>query len=306
MPLLELKKHNRYPYSAICERPDFSWPEGKRLAFCICNNIEIFSFLSGLGSDSASVTAPQTTRNYAWRDYGNRVGQWYLFDLLEEFNLPASHNFNSLLFEDCPQISDRIMARGDEFIGHGRSNAERQDVLDEGEERQLITEATAAIEHHTGSRPSGWLGPYLAQTSVSLDLLKEAGYKYVLDWPADDQPFWMETQRGPILSVPYSIELNDSPSMVFRQESVMSFERMVIDQFDEMLLQSEKYPLVLTVVLHPFVIGLPFRLRALRRALTHIMKHRQDIWIVTPGQVAEYFAQIRPPPQDNIGRSSID
>jgi allantoinase len=295
MPLLELNKHDRYPYRPIPDRPDFTWPDGKRLALCICNNIEIFSFLSGLGSDSASLTAGQTTRNYAWRDYGNRVGQWYLFDLLEEFGLPASHNFNSLLFENCPQIAQRIMARGDEFVGHGRTNAERQDVLDENEERKLIEDASASIEHHTGSRPTGWLGPYLAQTPVTLDLLKEAGYKYVLDWPADDQPFWMRTRSGPLLSVPYSIELNDSPSMVFRQESAMSFERMIIDQFDEMLLQSRKYSLVFTLVLHPFVIGMPFRLRALRRALAHIAEHREEVWATTPAGVADHFARVRPP-----------
>lgn len=295
MGLITLAKHDRYSYSPIPERPDFAWPEGKRLAVCICNNIEIFSFLSGLGSDSASLTAPQTTRNYAWRDYGNRVGQWYLFDLLEEHGLPASHNFNSLLFDTCPQIADRIIARGDEFVGHGRTNAERQDTLPEAEEKALIEEARDAIEAYAGTRPGGWLGPYLAQTPVTLDLLKEAGFKYVLDWPADDQPFWMRTRAGPLLSVPYSIELNDSPSMVFRQESAMSFERMMIDQFDEMLLQSQKYPLVYTIVLHPFVIGMPFRLRALRRAFSHIAGHRSDIWAATPGRIAEHFAKVRPP-----------
>lgn len=295
MSLITLAKHNRYRYSPIPERPDFTWPEGKRLAVCICNNIEIFSFLSGLGSDSASLTAPQTTRNYAWRDYGNRVGQWYLFDLLEEYGLPASHNFNSLLFDACPQIADRIIARGDEFVGHGRTNAERQDVLPEAEEKVLIEEARDVIEAFAGTRPGGWLGPYLAQTPVTLDLLREAGFKYVLDWPADDQPFWMRTRSGPLLSVPYSIELNDSPSMVFRQESALSFERMMIDQFDEMLLQSRKYPLVYTIVLHPFVIGMPFRLRALRRALAHITAHRNDIWAATPGRVAEHFAMVCPP-----------
>jgi len=296
MPLIKLETHDRYPYSPIPERPDFTWPGGKRLAVCICNNIEVFSFLSGLGSDSASLTAAQTTRNFAWRDYGNRVGQWYLFDLLEEYGLPASHNFNALLFDACPQIADRIMARGDEFVGHGRTNAERQDLLPEGEERALIEEARDAIENYTGVPPRGWLGPYLAQTPVTLDLLKEAGFQYVLDWPADDQPFWMRTRSGPLLSVPYSIELNDSPSMVFRQESAASFERMMIDQFDEMLLQSKKYPLVYSIVLHPFVIGMPFRLRALRRALAHIMEHRQEVWLATPGRVAEHFAKTRPEP----------
>jgi allantoinase len=294
MSLLHLHHHQRYPYSAISERSDFSWPDGKRLAVCVCNNIEIFSFGSGMGSDSASIGAAQTSRNFAWRDYGNRVGQWYLFDLLDEYAFPASHNFNSLLFEECPQIADRILQRGDEFIGHGRTNAERQDVLSEADEARLIQEATRAIESYTGMRPSGWLGPYLAQSAVTLDLLKEAGYKYVLDWPADDQPFWMKTRSGPLLSVPYSIEANDSPVMVFRQQSASDFERVLIDQFDEMLLQSRKWPLVYTIVLHPFVIGQPFRLRALRRAFAHIAESKSDLWITTPKEIAEFYGAIRP------------
>jgi allantoinase len=297
VPLVQLSRHNRYDYSALPQRSHFSWPDGKRLALCICNNIEIFSFLAGLGSDSASTTAPQTTRNYAWRDYGNRVGQWYLFDLLDEYGFSASHNFNSLLFEECPPIVDRIKKRGDEFIGHGRTNAERQDVYPEAEEAQLIAETTATFKKFTGIQPAGWMGPYLAQTPVTLDLLKEAGYSYMLDWPADDQPFWMRTRSGPLLSVPYSIELNDSPAVVFRQHSADAFEKMMIDQFDEMLLQSGKWPLVCTIVIHPFIIGQPFRLRALRRAFEHIAKFRDQLWITTPGGVASHFAKVSPPPK---------
>jgi allantoinase len=294
MALIELTKHDRYNYSPITERPDFSWPDGKRLAVCICNNIEIFSFLNGLGSDSASLTAPQTTRNYAWRDYGNRVGQWYLFDLLDEAGFIASHNFNSLLFDHCPQIADRIMQRGDEFIGHGRTNAERQDLLSEDAERALIRQTTESIRSYTGKPPAGWLGPYLAQSPATLDLLKEEGYSYILDWPADDQPFWMNTRAGGLLSVPYSIEINDSPVMVFRQQAAEDFERAMIDQFDEMLRLSEKYPLVYTIVLHPFVIGQPFRLRALRRALEHINANRDPLWITTPGQVSAHYSDLFP------------
>lgn len=294
MSLLTLQHHDRYDYSPLPERPDFSWPGSKRLSVAICNNIEIFSYLDGLGSDSASVTAPQTSRNYAWRDYGNRVGQWYLFDLLEELGVPASHNFNSLLFEKCPQLADRILARKDEFVAHGRTNGERQDTLPEADESRLITESIDAIRAYSGHAPHGWMGPYLAHSPVTLDLLRESGIKYVMDWPADDQPFWMRTRSGPILSVPYSIEVNDSPVMVFRQEGAQSFERMMIDQFDEMLLQSRKYSLCFTIVLHPFVIGHPYRLRALRRALTHIMSHRDDVWITTPGQIADHYAGLFP------------
>ena len=286
--MIELKDHGRYDYSPLPERPVYDWPGGKRLAVCLCNNIEVFSFRDGLGSDSAQVGAPQTSRNYAWRDYGNRVGQWYLFELLDDLGLPAAHNFNSLLFDACPQIARRAMERGDEFIGHGRTNAERQDVYDEATERALIAESTDAIARFTGTSPKGWLGPYLAQTPVTLDLLKEAGFDYVLDWPADDQPLWMRTRAGPLMSVPYSIEVNDSPAMVFRQEGHRAFEAMIVDQFDEMLAQSRKRPLVFTIVLHPFVIGQPYRLRALRRALKHILEHRDALWITTPGAVAEH------------------
>lgn len=294
MSLLQLRDHGRYPYSPLPERPDFTWPGGKRLSVAICNNIEVFSFREGLGSDSASVSAPQTTRNYAWRDYGNRVGQWYLFDLLDELALPASHNFNALLFDTCPQIADRIIARGDEFVGHGRTNGERQDVLGEDAERALIEQSFQAIKDYTGTAPQGWMGPYLAQTDVTPDLLREAGFTYMMDWPADDQPFWMRTRTAPILSVPYSIEVNDSPVMVFRHQGSSDFERMIVDQFDEMLLQSAKYSLCFTLVLHPFVIGHPYRLRALRRALNHILTRRDDVWITTPGKIAAHYAEVFP------------
>jgi allantoinase len=290
MALLDLRPHNRYDYSPLPDRPKFTWPDGKRLAFYICNNSEVFSFCEGLGGDSAVLGAPQTSRNYAWRDYGNRVGQWYLFDLLDELGLPSASNFNALLFETCPQIADRMMLRGDEFVGHGRTNAERQDVLPVAEERALIEQARDAIQAYTGSVPRGWMGPWLAESLETPDLLKEAGFDYVMDWPADDQPFWMTTRSGPILSVPYSIEINDSPVMSSRQQSHTDFESMIVDQFDEMLAQSQKYPLVCSVVLHSFVIGQPYRLRALRRALQHVLAHCDDVWITTPGKIAEHYS----------------
>lgn len=287
---MDIKYHDRYAFSALPDRPLYDWPGGKRLAVCLCNNIEWFSFMTGLGSDHTQPGAAQTTRNYAWRDYGNRVGLWYLFDLLDELGLPASHNLNAAVLDNCPQIVDRIRARGDEVIGHGLTNSERQDIMDEATERAMIQATTDAISRHFGAPPRGWLGPYIVQSDVTLDLLQEAGYSYMLDWPADDQPFWMKTRTGRILSVPYSIELNDSPAQVFRHHTGREFEEMIIDHFDEMLVQSRKYPLVFTIVLHPFVIGQPFRLHALRRALTRILEHRDELWLTTPGGIADHIA----------------
>ena len=289
---MDMNYHGRYDFSALADRPAYDWPGGKRLAVCLCNNIEWFSFMTGLGSDHTVPGAAQTTRNYAWRDYGNRVGLWYLFDLLDELGLPASHNMNAAVLDNCPQVVDRIRARGDEVIGHGVTNSERQDIMDEPTERAMINKTTEAITRHFGEPPTGWLGPYIVQSDVTLDLLKEAGYSYMLDWPADDQPFWMTTRSGPMLSVPYSIELNDSPAQVFRHHTGREFEEMILDHFNEMLLQSRKYPLVFNIVLHPFVIGQPFRLRALRRALDIILENRDDLWLTTPGSIADHIASL--------------
>ena len=289
--MMKLPEHDRYPYSALPQRATYNWPNGARLAVVLSNNIEHFAYRSGLGSDSAQPGAAQNQRNYAWRDYGNRVGLWYLLDLLDALALPCAHNVNAAVLDHCPAIAPALLARGDEMVGHGRTNAERQDVMWEEDERRLIQQSRDAILRHGGT-PRGWLGPYIAQSPVTLDLLKEEGFTYVMDWPADDQPFWMRTRAGPILSVPYSIELNDSPALVFRQHDAGTFAAMIIDQFDEMLRLSAKYPLVCSIVLHPFIIGQPFRLRALRRALEHVRAHRDAIWLARPGELAAYAAAL--------------
>jgi allantoinase len=291
---MKLPAHHRYDYVPLPKRPTYEWPEGKRLAVTFNNNIEWFAFGAGLGSDSTGAPAPQSQRNYAWRDYGNRVGLWYYLDLLDEFGLPAAHNVNSAVLEACPEIGERLNARGDEYVGHGRTNSERQDILWEEDERRLISECTEVLTRVSGRRPEGWLGPYIAESAVTLDLLKEAGYRYVMDWAHDDQPIWMRTRAGPLLSVPYPLELNDSPSLVFRRHTGRQFAEMIVDQFDEMLFQSRKYPLVFAVSAHPFIIGQPFRLRAFRDAVRHIMRHREAVWITTPGEIARYCASLPP------------
>ena len=239
---MKLPAHNRYDYVPITRRPVYDWPEGKRLAVFFCNNIEHFAFGRGLGSDSTGADVAQNQRNYAWRDYGNRVGIWYYLDFLDEFALPGAHNVNSAVLEYCPDIVERLNGRGDEYVGHGRTNSERQDILWEEDEARLIAECTEIVTRLSGKKPEGWLGPYLAQSGVTLDLLKEAGYRYVMDWALDDQPVWMRTRSGPILSVPYPIECNDLPAQFFRRHTGRQFAEMVIDQFDEMLDQSQEIP----------------------------------------------------------------
>jgi len=290
MTFSPLPHHGRYPYSSIDQRKDFSWPGGKRLAFYVCFNLEYFAFGGGMGSDVGLANPPPNHRSYAWRDYGNRVGLSRMLDLMDELGLPAAHNTNSFLYQAHPGMFDRIRARGDEIIGHGRTNAERQSGMWEEDEARLIAEATATLSREEGKPPGGWLGPWLAETDLTPDLLKEAGYRYLLDWASDDQPFWMRTRSGPILSVPYPIEINDSPAVVFRHHTAREFADMIVDQFEEMVEQCERMPLVCPIALHTFVVGQPFRLRALRQALRHCMNHplSDRVWFTRPGEIADY------------------
>ena len=147
-----IPKQHRYSYSPIDRRPDYSWPGGKRLAFWIGTNIEVFAFGAGMGPDPVMPSEPTTQRNFAWRDYGNRIGVWRLFDLFDELKLPCSCIVNSLVYEHHPEILERIRARGDDIIGHGRTNAERQRGLWEADERRLIEDATEAIRKHGDAR----------------------------------------------------------------------------------------------------------------------------------------------------------
>ncbi|MBI3937364.1 MAG: polysaccharide deacetylase [Betaproteobacteria bacterium] len=291
-----LPLHDRYGYSPIVARPDYSWPDGRRLAFYVVTNIEVFAFRKGIGSDFAFVKAPQTHRDFAWRDYGNRVGVWRIFRMLDALGLPAAHNANSLLYGSCPKIFERIRVRGDEIIGHGRANAEHQrNLLWEHDEACLIREATEAITAQEGRRPEGWLGPG-PESSVSPDLLQEAGYRYLMNWAADDQPFWMDTRSGKILAMPYPAEVNDAYALAHRQQGAREFADMIVDQFDEMIRQCVGRPLVCPIALHTFIAGQPFRLRPIRKALEHCLrhKHRDRVWFTRPGEITAYCCSLPP------------
>lgn len=287
-----LKTHGRYDYSAITRRPDYSWPGGKRLAVHLSLNVEHFAFGEGLGNDYAAPHPQPNQRGFAWRDYGNRVGAWRLLELAEAFDLPYALLTNSELYDYCPEMIKAFSDRGDEIVGHGRTNSERQVDMSVAEERACIFEAAATIEKHEGARPRGWLAPYISQSHDSLDLLKEAGFVYMMDWSLDDQPVWFRTRHGPILSVPYAHDLNDSLECVSRRTPSQLFCENLIDQFDELLEESVRRPLVMPIVLHSFILGQPYRLRQFRRVIEHIMRHREQIWLTRPGAICDYIESL--------------
>jgi len=290
---MNLLTHGRYDYVPLRGRRDYSWPDGKRLAVYFALNLEHFSFGEGLGAELSPGGPPPDVLNYAWRDWGNRVGAWYLLDVFDALKLPMAALVNSAMYDYAPQLLAACRARGDEIVGHGRTNAERQGVLDEAAERALIAEATSRIAEAEGRVPEGWLGPWISQSPRTPDLLAEAGYRYLLDWCMDDQPVWFHCRGGQrILAVPYPQEVNDIPAIAQRKMSGAAFADMIVDQFDEMLELSAARPLVMGVALHAYLVGQPHRLRHLRRALRHIARQRERLWLTTPGAIARHCASL--------------
>ena len=285
-----LRTHGRYDYSPITQRPGGAWPNGKRLAVYIALNLEQYAFGEGLVEDLVpGIPAPDVLNN-SWRDYGNRVGAWRLLDLFSKHALPVSLLVNSELYGVAPQLVAAYRAYGAEVASHGETNSAHQADLDEAGERALIDRVTATFVRHEGKAPSGWLSPWIAETPRTPDLLHEAGYTYLLDWCMDDQPVWLRTRAGRLLSVPYPQELNDSAAIIGRRVSPGEFSGMIIDQFDEMLEQSRQQPLVMGIALHSMIVGQPFRLRQLRRAFEHLDRHRDDCWLCTAGDIARAFS----------------
>ncbi len=287
------RSHGRYPYSPISRRPVYDWPHGKRLAVYIGLNLEWFSFGEGLGAELAPGGPQPDVLNYAWRDYGNRVGVFRLAELFAELELPVSLLINSQMIAEAPQAVDAF--QGAELIGHGRTNSERQGTLSKAEEAALIAETTAALEMHSGARPRGWLGPWISQSPLTPDLLQETGYTYLLDWCHDDQPVWMKTRAGRILSVPYPQELNDIPQIVARKREGADFADMIIDAFEVMRAECATRPLVMGIALHPYIVGWPHRFKHLARALRTLRADADErVWFATAGSIADHAAALQP------------
>jgi peptidoglycan/xylan/chitin deacetylase (PgdA/CDA1 family) len=285
-----LKSHGRYGYSAITRRPDYHWPGRKRLAVYLGFNLEHFEFGSGLGAALGPKSPEPDVLNFSWRDYGNRVGAWRCLELFDSLKLPAGVILNTALYDYCPELIEACVKRGDELIGHGHTNSERQGEFSEEKELQLLKDCRDLILRKSKKRPEGWLSPWISESHATPDLLAEAGYKYTLNWCHDDQPVAFDTRKGKLWSIPYPQELNDIPMIVARLMGAEEFADLIVDNFDEMLAQSRAQPLVMGIALHPYIVGQPYRLRHLRRALKHIAKNKK-VWLTTPGEICDFVSR---------------
>lgn len=292
---MALPTHGRFDYAAIGERPPFRWPDGKRLAVYLAVGIEHFGYgEGGLGLPYSPGLDHPNTYNWAWREYGNRVGGWRLLELMNQHQLTPTVLLNTACYEHCPQLLDAYRAAGAEMVAHGYTNSTHPNGLGEDEERELLASVAAEIAAREGQPPGGWMSPGSNPRRVTEDLLAEVGYRYTLDWPLDDQPTWLSTRGGPLLSVPYPHEINDVPAIALHHLDAAGFADMVIGQIDEMLEQAEAQPLACGIVIHTFIVGQPYRLREFRRVAQHLAGLRDRIWLTTPGAIATTYAEQHP------------
>lgn len=292
MSLPPLRHHERFPYRPITDRDVWRWPGDAGLAVYIGFNLEHYAFGEGRGVGIAP-PAPEgepDVLNYAWRDYGNRVGAWRCLELFEQLGLPVGVIANTSILDHCPSLLDAFAARGDEIIAHGHTNAERQGQMDEDEERRLIAACRERLGARYGTSPRGWLSPWISESETTPDLLREAGFAYELNWAHDDRPTPMRTRAGTLWSIPYPQEVNDIPTISTHRVSMNEFATMIRDQFLELLEQSRHQPLAMGIALHPWLVGQPFRLRQLREVLTELAGYgaAQGVWWTTPGAIASH------------------
>lgn len=283
--------HNAgYGYSPIVRRPHSRWPNGKRLAIYVAVGVEEYSDPNGMAEDIFPGAPKPDFVNISWRDYGNRVGAFRLFERLSSFGIPPTVLLNTDLYDTAPDVLAAARAAGAEFIGHGRSNSDSLATMPASETQPYVRSVFDRIAAEEGTAPRGWSSPWLAHNPGSLSALAASGFRYLLDFRLDDQPVTLQTTSGPLVALPYALELNDSTTAIGRQTAASDFADMIIDEFDEMLAASERQALVMSIVVHSFISGQPFRLRQLTRALEHIASRAEHVWLTQPRAILQACA----------------
>ncbi len=223
--------HNRFDYSPIIKRKPLKWPGGARVAVWVIPNIEYYEFEIPSTPIHPSNLVPDVL-NYGWRDYAPRVGVWRLMEALDKYKIRGTVALNSDVCNHYPVIIEEAKKRKWEFMGHAITNSKLLTGLSEEDERKVIRETVETITRSTGVAPRGWLGPALAETFITPDILAEHGIEYLCDWCNDDQPYPMKVKKGKLINVPYAIELNDIPFFLGKGNSGADFMQAIKDQFD--------------------------------------------------------------------------
>jgi allantoinase len=291
---MRLSPQERVPYSALPDRPTLHLPDGARMVVWTIVNAENWDPAQPMPRTvlppPMGATRIPDVPNWAWHEYGMRVGFWRFLDVLKNFRVRATFAVNGSVCERYPQIAEAALRAEWEFMGHGYVQQPMHAVVDE---RLAISQTIEAIRTFTGRAPRGWESPGLAETEATVDFLAEAGLEYVADWVLDDQPCRILTTHGPIVSLPYTVELNDVVICALQQQSSDELLKRGIRQFDRLYRESGTSPRVMAISIHPYLTGVPHRIGYLEELFAHITAH-PGVLMWTGEQILDWFREASP------------
>ena len=281
---------NRVDYMPIIDRPTIKWPNGARVALWVAPNVEHYEYLPDY--DGKRNPWPRTpypdAREYSYRDYGNRVGFWRMLEALDKHGIRCCVSLNISVLEHYPEICHAMVDRNWDFMSHGFYNTRYLHGISEDEEREWYQDSIATLRQYTGKQLKGMFGPAGSSSPYSPDLMAEAGLIYHSDWMHDDQPVPIKVRSGgKLVSVPYSMELNDG--VLSRSHYEGDYYLLAAKaQFDQLYKEGAESGRVMCMALHPYLLGQPHRVKYLDEALGYIMSH-EGVWQTTADEIAEYY-----------------
>jgi len=285
----------RLPYSAIVDRPELRLPGGARMVVWTIVNVEDWGIERAM---PRTVLPPPMGQpmlpdipNWSWHEYGMRVGFWRLHDCLKKHGIVPTLAINGIVCRTYPRVAQAAKDAGWEFMGHGWLQAPMHKVEDQP---AAIRETIETIRAFTGKAPVGWESPGLTETLETLDHLAAAGIRYVANWVVDDQPLYLRSAHGPVVSVPYSLEMNDIAMMVVQHHPASELLQRGKDQFDRLYEESADTMRVMAVAVHPYITGVPHRVRYFEALYEH-MRARPGVLFWTGEQIHDWYrAAVKP------------
>jgi allantoinase len=263
----------RADYSAIVDRSPLKLPDGARVVFWSIVNLEVWD----IGKPMArQVLAPPTgvtqlpdVPNWSWHEYGMRVGVWRFFDLFKQQNIRPTLALNARVCEDYTRVAQQARSEGWEFMGH---SYEQGPIHKEPDQKAMIDRSLDVLTRFCGKRPVGWLGPGLTQTLETPDLLTAAGITYIGDWVYDDEPSTIRTVNGPLVTLPYTLDIHDITMMAVQHHESDALLKRAIDQFDRLYAEGEKRAKIFSLAIHPYLSGQPHRIKYLEAIYDYTRK----------------------------------
>ncbi len=285
--------HDRYEWSMLPRRRPVTWPNGARIALWVVPALEFFPLnqpAKPFKAPGGMVTPYPDLRHYTLRDYGNRVGVFRVFKVLDELGIKATVAMNSKVAERYPSLVDEVNRRHWEIVANGVDMGRlHYGGMDEAAETAQIDEALDTLRRISGQKITGWLSPAKSESMNTLDMVAARGIDYVCDWINDDMPYPIETGNGTIFSMPHSHEIDDQTIMLHYQHSEEQFTQAIEDQFRVLYNESaERGGRILAITIHPWMSGQPHRIKALERGLAHVMSH-DGVWSATGREILAAF-----------------